>query len=43
MIAYLLGLSGMCSGRKKGRGRTGKLRGRRSYVVSWTRCVDGAE
>jgi hypothetical protein len=43
MIAYLFGFSGMYSGRKKGRARTGKLIGRGSYVMSWTRCVDGAE
>jgi hypothetical protein len=42
MIAYLLGLSGMYSGRKKGKAWTGKLIGRGSYVMSWTRCVDGA-
>jgi predicted RNA-binding protein YlxR (DUF448 family) len=43
MIAYLFGFSGMYSGRKKGRARTGKLIGRGSYVMSWTRCVDVAE
>ena len=43
MMAYFLRLSGMYSGQKKESGRTEKLIGRGSYVISLSRYVEGAE